>query len=412
MANIFRKAALDKLSSPDQLDKLITVTSPRGWITVLTVGLILACAIIWGVFGTIPQKVDTSGILISSGGVEIVSTKVSGQITDIRVANGDQVKQGDTLAIIGENDIIDRINTTNDTIKVLENLTPYMNWDSVVVPTELLEFQRIGLQIQSARAAAGSASLNPELARADYEAYQTLYEAGAVSKAEVDAKYSVWMNAQSAYSQQALAAEQYVAQFNSTKKSTLAELRENVESLRASIETQYSIVAPGDGKVSSVGVQTGDLVGPGAPIVTIAKTGSDVKALEAIIYVPVSDGKKITEGMEVKIYPSTVTKEEYGYMTGTVISVPEYPVDAATVRSTLGNEALAAALTGQGAPLEVRVDLIADANTVSGYAWSNKKGATVNVENGTLCGAAIVVSTQTPISLVIPLLKQKFLPFE
>jgi HlyD family secretion protein len=56
--------------------------------------------------------------------------------------------------------------------------------------------------------------------------------------------------------------------------------------------------------------------------------------------------------------------------------------------------------------------LVVDDNTVSGYAWSSKKGATVNVQNGTLCSAAVVVEEQRPISMVIPLLKKKILPFE
>lgn len=412
MANIFRKTSLDRLSSPEQLDRLITVTSPRIWLTVITVGVVLACGILWGVFGTIPVKVDTSGILISSGGVSSVSTTVNGKVTDVRVNNGDEVKKGDTLAIIGEEEIVSEINDTNEIIEVLKTLTASTSWATADVPTELLELQQLGMQIQSAGLAASYERTNPEIAKKEYDAYKELFDAGAVSKAELDAKYSAYMSAQSGYSQQSLSASQAEAQFNATKEAKLSELTKRVEELKASIKTDYNIVAPSDGKIASVKVRKGDVVGQGTAIVTLAKTGSNVKALEAAIYVPVSDGKKITEGMEVKIYPSTVQKEEYGYMIGTVIEVPEYPVSTESVMATLGNEALVQELTGQGAPLEVRVDLVADENTVSGYAWSGKKGATVNVENGTLCSAAVVVAEQRPISMVIPILKQKYLPFE
>jgi HlyD family secretion protein len=61
MANIFRKTSLDRLSSPEQLDRLITVTSPRVWLVIITIGLVLACAIV-GFFED-PVRVDTSGIL-------------------------------------------------------------------------------------------------------------------------------------------------------------------------------------------------------------------------------------------------------------------------------------------------------------------------------------------------------------
>ena len=379
---------------------------------IITIGVVLACAIIWGIFGSIPDKVDTSGILISSGGVSTISSAVTGEITDIRVENGDEVKKGDTIAIIGEGDLVDEINETNEIIAVLETLTVNTDWDSTEIPTDLLELQQLGLSIQSARTSAGYSKESPELALEEYEAYKKLYESGAVSKAELDAKYSAYISAKSAYSSESLSASQSVAQFNATKAAKLDELKDQVEDLKNSIRTDYQLVAPSDGQIASVDVAKGDLVGQGTAIATLAKTGSNVKALEAVIYVPVSDGKKITEGMEVKIYPSTVQKEEYGYMLGTVVDVPDYPVSTETVMATLGNEALATELTGEGAPLEVRVDLIADENTVSGYAWSGKKGATVNVENGTICSAAVVVANQRPISMVIPILKQKFLPFE
>ena len=138
MANIFRKTSLDRLSSPEQLDQLITVTSPRTWITILTVGLVLACAVVWGIFGAIPVKVDTSGILISSGGNLTISTTVSGQITDVRAAVGDTLSKGDTIAIIGEGEIVDEINKNDQLIEELSGLNVNSNWGNVTVSTELL----------------------------------------------------------------------------------------------------------------------------------------------------------------------------------------------------------------------------------------------------------------------------------
>jgi NHLM bacteriocin system secretion protein len=294
----------------------------------------------------------------------------------------------------------------------LETLTADSDWDNVKLPSDLLDIQQLGQQIKSAGSAAGYAGVDPQIALKEYNAYKELYASGAVSKADLDAKYSAYMSAQSNYSSQTLTAAQARAQFDTTKDAKLKQLKSELGDLQSSIQTQYTIVAPEDCKVVSVVVSKGDVVSAGTQIASVAKTGSDVKALEAVIYVPVSDGKKIKEGMSVKIYPSTVTKEEYGYMKGTVTEVPEYPVSSESVLNTLGNESLAQQLTGEGSPLEVRVDLVADENTVSGYAWSSKKGATVNVQNGTLCSAAVVVDEQSPASMVIPILKKKILPIE
>jgi len=52
MAGLFRKAALERLSSPEQLDKAITVSSPLSWVALIGVTLIIAAAIFWFVQGS------------------------------------------------------------------------------------------------------------------------------------------------------------------------------------------------------------------------------------------------------------------------------------------------------------------------------------------------------------------------
>ena len=46
MSDLYRKTAIDKLSSPEQLDKMIRVTPPMFWIAAIGGGLILVVAII------------------------------------------------------------------------------------------------------------------------------------------------------------------------------------------------------------------------------------------------------------------------------------------------------------------------------------------------------------------------------
>ena len=126
------------------------------------------------------------------------------------------------------------------------------------------------------------------------------------------------MNAQANYISQSLSATQARAQFDSTKAAKLAQLKAELEDLQSSIQTQYTIVAPEDCKVVTVKVAKGDVVAAGTEIVSVAKIGSDVKALEAVIYVPVSDGKKIKEGMNLgkmrEKNTTTLTEEKEGEM--------------------------------------------------------------------------------------------------
>lgn len=65
MSDLYRKTAIDKLSSPEQLDKMIRVTPPMFWIAAVGGGLILIVAIIWAVFAKLPVTVASSGVISS-----------------------------------------------------------------------------------------------------------------------------------------------------------------------------------------------------------------------------------------------------------------------------------------------------------------------------------------------------------
>ena len=67
-SKLFRKVALDRLSSPEQLDTLMRITTPNGWVALLSIIGLLTLAVLWGIFGAIPTKVVGQGILVRSGG--------------------------------------------------------------------------------------------------------------------------------------------------------------------------------------------------------------------------------------------------------------------------------------------------------------------------------------------------------
>ena len=62
---VYRKAALERISSPEQLDKMIFITSPTLWLAVLGGIVIVAAALLWSVFGRLPISVETTGVFVS-----------------------------------------------------------------------------------------------------------------------------------------------------------------------------------------------------------------------------------------------------------------------------------------------------------------------------------------------------------
>lgn len=88
---MFRKEALARMSSPDQLDQLLQVTAPRGWVALGGLGLLLLMGILWGVFGTVSTTVEGQGVLIRPGGVRSVVCPAEGVITSVLVHVGDTI---------------------------------------------------------------------------------------------------------------------------------------------------------------------------------------------------------------------------------------------------------------------------------------------------------------------------------
>ena len=63
MADLFRKKAIDRLSSPEQLDKMIPITQPSTWLILLGSFIIVISVGIWAIFGEITETYTSQGIV-------------------------------------------------------------------------------------------------------------------------------------------------------------------------------------------------------------------------------------------------------------------------------------------------------------------------------------------------------------
>ena len=110
--------------------------------------------------------------------------------------------------------------------------------------------------------------------------------------------------------------------------------------------------------------------------------------------------------MDVQISPANIKREEYGFIRGRVNFVSPYPATAEGMLHTLGNMSLVESLLGQGPVLEIRVGLVPTARTTSGLKWSSKDGPPITIQSGTICSGSIIEKTHSPVSYVIPWLRE------
>lgn len=99
---MFRQRALEELQAPEKLDELMTLTSPRSWLALITMAALTALAVLWGVAGTVTRGVEGRGILLQKGGIKTAHSLDEGVVIDLLVEIDDHVEVGDALARIAD----------------------------------------------------------------------------------------------------------------------------------------------------------------------------------------------------------------------------------------------------------------------------------------------------------------------
>ena len=95
---IFSKEALDKMRSPEKLDTVLSITTPMGWMGLISVAVMLLAVVIWSIFGSFTVKADGMGLIMDSAGMARISALSGGTLDEVYVSPGTRVKKGDLIA--------------------------------------------------------------------------------------------------------------------------------------------------------------------------------------------------------------------------------------------------------------------------------------------------------------------------
>ena len=60
--DVFRRSALNRVASSDELDHYIKVTNPSAWVVTLAALLLVVGILVWATFATVPVTIETTGI--------------------------------------------------------------------------------------------------------------------------------------------------------------------------------------------------------------------------------------------------------------------------------------------------------------------------------------------------------------
>ncbi|MEM6319312.1 MAG: NHLP bacteriocin system secretion protein [Bacteroidota bacterium] len=412
----FRKEALEKLSTPEKLDQLIEVTHPHSWITLLTIILILVTGVAWGFLGTTKTKVESAGIIMSGEVFNVVAT-TSGQLVELTVQLNEEVQAGQVVALVEQPEITQQIQES-EASKVekeiqLAQLTQF-GIEENRVQAQLIEEQKNSLEDKITTNRQRINYLKEQL-----DAENQLLTQGLITKAQVEQtrqqitairneNKSLKAKITQTLGQQ-LNMKNSLSQKLSGLEQRIAQDRRRIAQLREQYRLRHQIVSQHTGKVLEIMTEKGLVVSPGTPLIRL---GTDLENttenLRAVLFISSKDGKKVKEGMEALIAPSTVKPQEYGYMIGKVTYISDFPATQQGMMNVLKNDQLVRQMLSLGAPFEAHIQFAKKPNTTTEYVWTSKEGPPIEIFSGTLCSGRLTVQQQTPVSIVLPALKEFF----
>jgi HlyD family secretion protein len=408
---IFRKAALERLSTPEQLDYLLPITSPIGWLALTVCCVLLFLILLWGFLGLIPEKVSGKGILIRGGVVYDVAAATDGIIDDLLKKSGQVVQPGEIVARIRRPDLDLKIALTR---RKLEDLTS-QNADISSREDSNNSITLKALKDEQATRQKMIADLSQqEPPNQDRLRNQEELQAKglATQSAVIDARQNLF-TVQHQISENKvrlteisseelrLNRETQERRYDRQKEidETFRQLREH-ESER---DLTDKVICPYKGRVLEQLQERGNPVTAKDRLFTVE---TEQGQMQAVIYIPAEQGKKVRAAMEVQVAPSTVKPEEFGFILGKVENLSVFPSTPEGMQRVLRNERLVSELSKRGAPIAVTTILSESPDTPSGFKWSSPLGPPVGIFSGTLCSGSIVVARKHPVEYVIPKIKE------
>src|SRR5262245_55415245 len=106
---LYRESALERLSSPEQLDQQLLVTSPRGWVALLGLWALLAVIIVWALVGSVPTREEGRGIIVVGGGLKVIVSPGTGRLSEIAVQTDQEIVADQVVAHIDQHDLADEL---------------------------------------------------------------------------------------------------------------------------------------------------------------------------------------------------------------------------------------------------------------------------------------------------------------
>ena len=413
-SKLFRQKSLERLASPEKLDQLMQVVNPKSWLPLVTLGSIVAAAGVWSVYGKIPVTVEGRGVLIHPSKVVPLQAKSAGQLLELKIKPGDEVKKGEIVATVAQIDLrkqlelaqakLVQLQGQDRDVDLLQTQRSDRDLQSISEQRQTLE-QRLGILEELTPTLRDKGLVSIERDREALEArLQTLRELLPTYKKRLGIRQDllkegaisddVLLQARQEYfdnTAQIDEAESQLKQLDVKEADALKEYLSNLNEIKnikaqlQELQSKKANIAQQDWETSTnrkkeiqetqreierlkeqiednsqiISQHDGKILEITTNLGQVVQAGTRIANIDidnpedkmvGITYFPVEDGKKIQPEMTIQITPQTIKRERFGGIVGDVTKISPFPITIEAAANVVGNPEVVEGLVSKEQP--------------------------------------------------------------
>jgi len=249
------------------------------------------------------EKGEVNSFLKVTGVVEAnetvrVTSEIMGQAKEVKVKNGEEVKRGDILITLGDEQIKIQVAQAQATL------------DSVQASSDKIKSGARPQVIKQAESALLQAKMNRDSVEENYLRMKKLFTEKAISEQQYEQAKNQYEIADVQYQS---AQESYELVIEGAAEEDIKSVEAQVRQAKAALDmAKYQlkntqITAPISGKVTSISVSSGEMISPSIPLLSIL----DVSRIFVKVGISEKDISKIKEGQKVSLEIDAFPEEKF-----------------------------------------------------------------------------------------------------
>ena len=318
------------------------------WLVVIIVSVVFGL-LLTIVSGEYNRRATVDGVLLYSPGQARIRSARGGRVIDLRITEGDDVQEGDIIAVLdvsrpsdgtsaAENKILSILERSRD--RLLKKIAYQRYLETIAIQVSIEELQHYEVQSGKAKVLVAGAEARVDILSSQLVRQKTLLAQGAISLTEVDLAANQLLDAQQEANTQRLRLAELLARGDRIRAElnsipieaelSIMETQGELEGVnRAIVETQSAekavIVAETSGVVSAIFVNQGDTLSSGDRILDVVPHSA---SLQAFLVIPTRVAGFIEPGATVHLRIDAYPYQKFGFIAA-VLNTPTQRILAA-----------------------------------------------------------------------------------